>query len=233
MKEMERSLLTQFDHLIVLDTETTGIRHKSDEIIELAALRTSRKALGRADEELDMLIRVSPGRRLPSMIEKLTGISEEMLARDGISKEEACRRFAKLLREEKLLIAAYNAQFDLCFLYHFLQQFGCAELLCGVKFLDAMTVYKDRREYPHKLQNAIEAYGVSIQNTHRAIDDAKATLALLSALERERPDLNNYVNLFGYNPKYGISGPKISSVNYQPQPYELGQRLYECKVVTN
>ena len=82
--------------------------------------------------------------------------------------------------------------------------------------LDAMTVYKDRRQYPHKLQSAIDAYGVTTQNTHRAVDDAKAALEVLDAMAREEDDLLRYVNLFGYNPKYGVSGPRISSITYLP-----------------
>jgi DNA polymerase-3 subunit epsilon len=40
---------------------------------------------------------------------------------------------------------------------------------------------------------------------------------------------DRYINLFGYNPKHGISGKKISSVTYLPQPYNRpkGAKLYE------
>jgi DNA polymerase-3 subunit epsilon len=44
---------------------------------------------------------------------------------------------------------------------------------------------------------------------------------------KEMDDLVHYVNLFGYNPKYGVSGSKISSVKYLPQGYERTKRLYE------
>ena len=40
-------------------------------------------------------------------------------------------------------------------------------------------------------------------------------------------DLDRYVNLFGYNPKYGIPSPRIGSVRYAPQPYERCMLLYE------
>lgn len=125
------------------------------------------------------------------------------------------------------MLVAYNAQFDLCFLYYFLARQKQANILQGVKLLDAMTVYKDRHDYPHKLCNAIETYGLQGQNTHRAIDDVKATLELLDAMATEEDDLAQYVNLFGYHPKYGVSGPRISSVTYRPQGYERHQKLYQ------
>ena len=225
---MSSSLYHVFKHIVVLDTETTGIRHKEDEIIELAALQALPAAGGlQTAREMDLLIRLSEGRTLPPFIAQLTGISDEQLRREGVSKAEAGAQFAALLSQPDTLLVAYNAQFDLCFLYYFLYRCGRADVLKGVKMLDAMTVYKDRREYPHKLENAIEAYGLQGQNTHRAIDDARATLELLDAMAAEEDDLEHYVNLFGYNPKYGVSGPRISSVTYRPQSFFSEGKLYE------
>ena len=222
------SLYQQFDHIIVLDTETTGIQHKTDEIIELALLQVDCSGPSPyTTAEEDLLIRLSPGRSIPPFIANLTGIDDAMLAAEGVSKQTACNVFVKMLAAPNTLLVAYNAQFDLCFLYYFLYRCGMADRLKGVKMLDAMTIYKDRREYPHKLENAIDAYHLMGQNTHRAIDDAKATLELLDAMALESDDLDRYINLFGYNPKYGVSGPKISSVTYRPQGYSPAKKLYE------
>ena len=85
-----------------------------------------------------------------------------------------------------------------------------------------LVVYRDRRAYPHRLCNAIEQYDLQdrVTNSHRAIDDVRATVEVLRAMETERDDLERYVDLFGYSSKYGISGPRISSVRYLPQGYE-------------
>lgn len=228
------TLFAQFDSIVVLDTETTGINFKTDEIIELAAGRFIRTEDGRVceQEQMDEFLFLSEERHLSPTIVNLTGITEEMIASQGTEKETAAKRFAEMLGHGRTLIVAYNAQFDLCFLYYLLHSFGLADALRGVKMLDAMTVYKDRRPYPHKLCNAVEQYQLETQNTHRAIDDARATVELLIAMEREENDLYNYVNLFGYNPKYGVSGPRISSVHYVPQGYNWSQKLYEMTVAT-
>ena len=65
-------------------------------------------------------------------------------------------------------------------------------------------------------------------NSHRAVDDVIATVAVTLEMEKERPDLENYVNLFGYNPKYGIDGKPIGSVTYKPQQYDPPKPLYEA-----
>ena len=64
-------------------------------------------------------------------------------------------------------------------------------------------------------------------NSHRAVDDVIATLAVAREMENEKDDLLNYVNLFGYNPKYGISGKAIGSVTYKPQRFDPVKPLYE------
>ena len=64
-------------------------------------------------------------------------------------------------------------------------------------------------------------------NSHRAVDDVLAILKVMEEMEKEKPDLERYVNLFGYNPKYGIEGKPIGTVTYKPQPYDPIRPLYE------
>ena len=224
---METELWTQFDRIVVFDTETTGIEFGQDEIIELGAAAYT--AAGAA-ESMDLFIRLSPGRMLPPFITQLTGITPEQLEREGMEKADACDAFCALLGAgERTLLATYNAQFDLNFLYHFLRPFGRVEVLRVPRFLDVLTVYRDRRDYPHKLCDAIAAYGLEDQavNSHRAVDDARAAAVLLGAMAEERDDLLQYVDLFGYSPKYGVSGRRIASVAYRPQSYQRLHPLYE------
>lgn len=221
---MLESLFEVFDSIVVLDTETTGVNCETDEIIELGFLRIDRSG---ARTEEDYLIRLSAGRRLPPEITRLTGIEEDMLIAEGVEKPDAAAALVRSLGGEKPLVCAYNAQFDLCFLYYFLHRLGCAEVLKKARFLDILAIYKDRRDYPHKLCNAVEAYAVAGENTHRAVDDASAALEVLCAMERERGDIDRYINLFGYNPKYGLPKPQIGSVHYEPQPYRRVKLLYE------
>lgn len=45
------------------------------------------------------------------------------------------------------------------------------------------------------------------------------------AMSEERDDLTDYIDLLGYNPKYGITGRKLRQITYMPQSYKLGCRL--------
>ena len=222
-----KKLWDLFDRIVVFDTETTGIEFGTDRIIELGAVSLE---AGREVDCMDLLIRLPKGQTIPPFITELTGITDVQLLAEGVEQEEAVETFCRLVEgAERPLLVAYNAQFDLNFLYHFLKPCHRMGVLQAPRFLDALTVYKDRRDYPHKLCNAIDAYGLgeTVVNSHRAVDDARATVALLKAMAEERDDLECYLDLFGVHPKYGASGRKISSVTYRTQSYQRTRPLYE------
>ena len=224
------SLFQKYDRLVLFDTETTGLLFNRDEIIEFAAVVVEKvNGAPSVVQEYDELIALSPGGFVPAKIEQLTGISTQDLREKGLPKARVARDIAEMIRGNTLLLA-YNAHFDLSFLFYFLLRHGDPTILKGKDKLDLFTVYRDRRPYPHKLCNAIESYGLTgkVVNSHRAVDDVLATVAVMEQMEKERDDLLRYVNLFGYNPKFGIDGKPIGSVTYKPQPYDSKKPLYEA-----
>ena len=222
------SIMEKYDKFVIFDTETTGLDFARDEIIEFSAVVLEMKnGAATVTREYDNLITLSPGNTVPPNITALTGISTQDIQNRGISKAQVCEDIAQMFRGNTLLLA-YNAHFDLSFLFYLLLRNGDPTILKGKDKLDLLTVYKDRREYPHRLHNAIDAYGLSgkVVNSHRAIDDVIATVAVMEAMAAEKDDLECYVNLFGYNPKYGVDGKPIGSVTYKPQSYQISRPLY-------
>ncbi len=222
------ALFQKYDRLVIFDTETTGLQFNRDEIIQFAAAVVEQvDGQARVVREYDELIALSPGGSVPPMITQLTGISTQDLRERGLPKARVARDVAELFQGKNLLLA-YNAHFDLSFLFYFLLRDGDPAILRGKDKLDLLTVYRDRRSYPHKLCNAISAYKLDdkVVNSHRAIDDVLATVAVMEEMEKEKPDLLNYVNLFGYIPRFGVDGKPIGSVTYKPQPYDAGKPLY-------
>ena len=221
-------LFEKYDRLFLFDTETTGLDYSRDEIIEFAAVVVERQnGVTEVVRQYDELVTLSPGGFVPPKIQQLTGISTQDIRERGIAKTRVCRDIAEMIRGNTLLLA-YNAHFDLSFLFYMLMRDGDPQILKGKDKLDLLTVYKDRRSYPHRLCSAIEAYGLSgeVVNSHRAVDDVLATVAVMREMEAEKDDLECYVNIFGYNPKYGVEGKPIGSVTYKPQGYEPTQPIY-------
>lgn len=222
------NITAKYDKFLIFDTETTGLDYARDEIIEFSAVVLEvQDGEAVVTKEYDDLVSLTPGNTIPYEIQKLTGITPEDVARRGISKEQLCADIARMMAGNTLLLA-YNAHFDLSFLFYLLLRSGDPTILKGKDKLDLLTVYKDRRPYPHKLCNAIDAYDLSgkVVNSHRAIDDVLATVAVMEAMVAEKDDLPDYVNLFGFNPRFGISGKAIGSVTYKPQPYNDPLPLY-------
>ena len=221
-------LTGKYEKFVIFDTETTGLNFQRDEIIEFSAVVLQvQNGQAVVTQEYDNLVSLSPGNTVPAKITELTGISTRDLLERGVAKKQVCRDIAEMFAGNTLLLA-YNAHFDLSFLFYMLLRDGDPTILKGKDKLDLLTVYKDRRPYPHRLHNAIDAYGLTgtVVNSHRAIDDVLATVAVMEAMASEKDDLEYYVNLFGYNPKYGIDGKPIGSVTYKPQGFQTDTPLY-------
>ena len=219
----------KYEKLVFFDTETTGLDFCRDEIIEFSAVVVEQiDGKSVVTREYDQLISLTPGNTVPPFIENLTGITNQDIAEKGVSKEQVCRDIGEMFSGKTMLLA-YNAHFDLTFLFYLLLRHGDPGALKDKDKIDLLTVYKDRHSYPHKLCNAISVYGLSdkVVNSHRAIDDVIATVAVMEAMEQEKNDLHRYINLFGYNSKYGLSGKPIRSITYKSQDYDPPLPLYE------
>ena len=114
MSDPLQSLFSRCDSVLVFDTETSGLSWQRDEIIEFSAIRLTASGT----EEVDEFVRCT--RSLPPRIVELTGITDDLLREEGIGKQAFAELLAALLTPGTML-AAYNAQFDLLFLYAFLQ----------------------------------------------------------------------------------------------------------------
>ena len=200
--------------VIYFDTETTGLEFTDDQIIELAMLIVED---GKIIEEYDEFINI--GRDLPPKIIDITGITDEMLILEGVSEKSVAEDLKSRLTPSTLMIA-HNCQFDLSFLYFLLKRHYPDEtdgIVGNLDWIDTVTVLKDRKEFPHKLIDAVKYYDIEEVNFHRAIDDTKALYDVTQAMIVERPDLDEYINVFGYNPKWGVSGPKFPFIEYKRQ----------------
>ncbi len=208
-------MLDLYNKILVFDFETTGLYPSSDQIIEIGALLIDRSTGEEKKTELSLL--VTADKKLPDIITNITGITDEMLLRDGLPQEVAFQQLFSLI-DEKTLLIAYNIQFDLSFLLHYIKRYHDPFFQFKNPILDVMAVFKDRHPYPHKLDQAVKTYQVTIPNTHRALDDVKATYQVLLNMSQEKDNMDKYVNVIGFNPKYRISDAlKLSYIKYVPQ----------------
>lgn len=158
--------------LIWYDTETTGLNVWKDKITEIAAISQS-------DQEFNRLLKI--GEPLSEFIVNFTGITDEMLEKDGIKPREALQQFHEFLTSfnksivliahngdnyDKLIINSTfrrvigdNAPYLSCYyIYHF-------DTKVMAKFL-----YPNLKSY--SLKNLCKEFGIENPNHHRALNDA-------------------------------------------------------------
>ncbi|MDI3286893.1 exonuclease domain-containing protein [Polyangium sp. 15x6] len=159
----------------MVDIETTGLRWKTDRVVELAVVRTD--AEGRVLAELTTL--VNPERNPGAT--HIHGLGAEDLA--------GAPRFPEVLAElvrylEGAVLVGHNVKFDLAFLAEELGRLGHvlpdAPRVCTREL--AMRVLPALGDY--RLASCCKALGVESGNEHRALDDARAAAGVFARLSK-------------------------------------------------
>lgn len=159
---------------IVADLETTGLDSSTCEILELAAVLAD--STGTELSSFSALIRIS--KPVPPLITDLTGISQGDVDRDGRPLQEVIDAFATFIGTRPLFF--HNAPFDISFLQ------GAAQR-SNHKFPNSVhdTLPLARAAWPnmrsHKLATLAKIIDDAPPPTHRALADARTTLAVLLA----------------------------------------------------
>ncbi len=154
------------DLYVVFDIETTGFSAEHDQIIEIGAVKVEK---GQITERFSAF--VNPRTPIPFEIEKLTGISDDMVLNEP-DIAEVLPRFLKFC--EGAVMVAHNADFDMSFIRKNSER---QSLPCAFTVVD--TVSLARVLLPNlnrfKLDTVAKALNVSLENHHRAVDDAGCT----------------------------------------------------------
>ncbi len=156
---------------VIFDLETSGLNAQSHSIIEIAAVRYINDE---PVEKFETLVRLPKNKKLPPSIIELTGITNEMLDRDGTELEQAIIDFIKFIGED--CIMSYNIEFDAEFLYAAYGRKIANKNRCIYKM--ARSKWKNRRSY--KLVDLLESECMThVTNGHRAMRDVENAHYLL------------------------------------------------------
>ena len=149
--------------LAFVDLETTGATASLDRITEIGIILVDESGV----QEWSSL--VNPETRISGFSERLSGISNEMVANEPRFCYLANRVYKML---EGRILVAHNARFDYAFLKQSFMREGIdfsVKTLCTVKL--------SRRLYPgypkHNLDTLIERHGLKVSGRHRALADAQ------------------------------------------------------------
>ena len=177
---------------VVFDIETTGFSAVTDRIIEIGAVKVED---GKITDKFSTF--VNPKRPIPFRITELTGITDEMVI-DSPDIETILPQFIEFIGDAVLV--AHNASFDVGFIEQ-----NCKRQKIEADFTYVDTVALARVLLPalnrFKLDTVAKALNISLENHHRAVDDAGCTAEIFVKFvqmlkERELTTLAK-VNEFG------------------------------------
>ena len=154
------------DTYVVFDIETTGFSPLVNKIIEIGAVKVEK---GNITERFSAF--VNPEVPIPFHIENLTGIKDDMVITAPVIAEVMPEFLAFC---DGAVMVAHNADFDMSFI-----KYNCDRLSIPYDFTIADTVAMARMLLPNlnrfKLDTVARALNISLENHHRAVDDAACT----------------------------------------------------------
>ena len=164
------------EELVIFDTETTGLDTRTDDIIQIAAIRVRQgKVVGKPFNVI-----IETDRELPEMVGgNLNPMLEVYRNSRRLSREEGLRRFVDYCGDSVLV--GHNVEYDYQILLSNLRR-SCPDIALDNRYFDTLKYIRlvRPRLRRYKLVHLIEALHLEGQNSHRADDDIMATLSLLN-----------------------------------------------------
>jgi DNA polymerase-3 subunit epsilon len=158
---------------LCIDTETTGLNHAEDKIIELGIVAFEFNPM--TAEIIRITDRYNgfedPGCPLPKEITEITGITDEMVAGQSFDNERV-----KAIAGNAVLVIAHNSSFDRKFVEARYPIFATLSWACTVSQIDWTA---KERISSRSLEYLLHKCGGYFINAHRALDDAEGVLGLL------------------------------------------------------
>ncbi|AEB76127.1 PolC-type DNA polymerase III [Clostridium botulinum] len=154
------------DTFVVFDLETTGFSSAYDKIIEIGAVKIKN---GNIIDSFSTF--VNPEIKVPYNITELTSITNDDV-KNADTIDSILPKFIEFCGDSVLV--AHNANFDMSFIRK-----NCNDLNIDINYTVMDTVPLAKFLFPelkrYKLNTIAKHLGVSLENHHRAVDDAKAT----------------------------------------------------------
>lgn len=198
------------DEYVAVDLEMTGLRARTDRILEIGAVKVKQ---GQVMDTFQRL--VNPKMKLPEEIISLTGITNQMAA-EGCDTDSAVQEFFAFA--EELPMVGHNVIFDYSFLKQYAVNHGMLLEKEGIDTLKLARKFLPEAE-KKTLDYLCECLNIRRNANHRALEDARAAAKLLEYLKREFGDTEPQA----FIPKY----LQYKAKKQQPATRQQKERLRE------
>ncbi|QUH20798.1 PolC-type DNA polymerase III [Alkaliphilus sp. B6464] len=154
------------DEFVIFDIETTGLSSKNDEITEIGAVKIKNNMVIDSFSAL-----INPEKNIPEKIVELTGITNDMV-KDKPTIATVLPEFFKFIGNSP--VVAHNADFDTGFIRDKANRYNMNFNNITIDTLKLARVLLPNLKR-HRLNVIAKELNISLENHHRAVDDAKAT----------------------------------------------------------
>lgn len=162
---------------VVIDVETTGLDYDKDRIIEIALIKVTE---GGITDQFQCLVKSD--REISADVEKLTGITRDMVDKQGLSEQVAFERVNEFIGDS--LVIGYNVQFDVNFIQKLGKRVDKDIIIRKIKDVLHM-VRRELDEIPnYKLETVAKYFSLDISNIHRAQEDCILTYKIYCELNK-------------------------------------------------
>lgn len=191
-------MFKNYKRLFIFDTETSGLSPDNAEILELGGLLLEKQENGIFEVIREIQTLIKNKNPIPWNITQINHIDDKMCEEEGISKEEFYDLLIEIFGDKDTLIIAYNTPFDMKFVKAFIKEMN-PEYEVNNDTLDLLEIARDRTHTirGNKLCDMLIRYSITDEeNSHRALDDVKATLKVMRAFWKEKNDIEDYVRVY-------------------------------------
>lgn len=163
---------------VLFDLETTGVSSRSDEVIEISAVKVRK---GKIVDEFSEL--VNPCRKIPWQASHVNNISDNMVAK-APTFNIVLKKFIEFIGED-VLVGHNIVSFDMKFIYRDCEKYYRKTI--SNNYIDTLKIakicfpdWKNRR-----LSDLADYYGISTEGAHRALTDCKINQKVFELLGKE------------------------------------------------
>ncbi|MCM1508670.1 MAG: type I-E CRISPR-associated endoribonuclease Cas2e [Ruminococcus flavefaciens] len=174
LSQMKRNSSDNYERYVVVDIETTGLKDE-DKIIEIGAVLV---VYGQISSKFSVLVQCDS--QIPDEISRLTGITSDDLAKNGIVQKKALEQFLEFCGDD--ILVGYNIDFDMRFL-----QISCKNNgfpIIKNKTIDTMKLARKKIKNLSRYSLSVVASHLGIEDEvkHRAVDDCMLTYRVFEKL---------------------------------------------------
>jgi CRISPR-associated protein Cas2 len=193
--------------VVFLDFETSGLNPYHDDIIEIAIKQMNN------DNSFSTLVHPQSNECISQQITALTGISNELLRKEGIPWKTAYSELNDFLKaviknspDGKLYIVAHNGEtFDFLFLKRIFNDLNKLNIKTvnqkNIVYIDSLLLSRRLlKRVSYKQETLCKTYNINTKGNHRALNDVRALEELYTKLcEILNKELNSRRNVLENN----------------------------------